>query len=87
MEQQDWLTGQGIANFVGFKSKKTVWLYLSRGILPKPELYLDNKPIWSKSTIEKWNSERKSLVIVSDKASDKSLAAATEESESPSDSQ
>lgn len=71
MEQHyDWLTGAGVAELAGFKSKKTVWLYLRRGILPKPDFHLDNKPIWNKKTIELWNSDRKSVLIMSDTLSD-----------------
>ena len=76
MEQHDWLTGAGVAELAGFKSRRTVSLYLKRGILPKPDFRLDNKPIWNKKTIELWNSNRNSVVVMSDSMSDNQSAAA-----------
>lgn len=64
MEQQDFLSKDDVAKLAGFKSRTTVRLYQKRGILPKPDFYLKNKPMWNRSTIEKWNCDRNSIDLV-----------------------
>lgn len=54
---QDLLTAKEVAEFAGLHYK-TLWTYLKRDTLPKPDLYIGNKPLWNKSTIELWESTR-----------------------------
>lgn len=53
----EWLTGADVASIAGLKYK-TLWTYRKRGTLPQPDQYIGNKPLWNRSTIEQWNSER-----------------------------
>lgn len=64
MEQPDLLSKDDVAKLAGFKSRTTVRLYQKRGILPKPDVYVKSKPMWKRSTIERWNCDRNSIELV-----------------------
>lgn len=56
----DYITAKELADSAGLQYK-TLWTYRKRGILPEPEFYVGNKPLWSKSTIDQWMSDRRVL--------------------------
>lgn len=47
----EWLTAQELAEYVGMPYPN-LWTYRKRGILPMPDMYIGNKPLWSKSLID-----------------------------------
>lgn len=56
MEEQDWLTAHEVAEYASIPYPH-LWTYRKRGILPLPDQYIGNKPLWSRSLIESWNFE------------------------------
>jgi len=56
MEAQDWLTAHEVAEYASIPYQH-LWTYRKRGILPMPDHYIGNKPLWSRSLIESWNFE------------------------------
>lgn len=53
----DWLTAHELAEHAGIPYRH-LWTYQKRGILPEADMNLGHKPLWSRSTIEKWDLER-----------------------------
>ena len=58
MQLNDLLTAQDVADYAGMKYKH-LWTYQKRGTLPAADMYLGNKPLWKRETIEAWNSTRR----------------------------
>jgi len=77
-EFNDYLTGQEVADTAGLKYK-TLWTYLKRNTLPEPDLYLGNKPLWKRSTIDQWNSTRSKKLSRSDSSFMNSARSARQE--------
>jgi hypothetical protein len=53
----EWLTSHELAEHAGIPYPH-LWTYQKRGILPTADIRIGNKPLWSKSLIEKWDLER-----------------------------
>jgi len=50
-ELREWLTTHELADYANMPYPN-LWTYLKRGILPTPDMYVGNKPLWKRSTIE-----------------------------------
>lgn len=37
-----------------------LWTYLKRGILPTPDLHVGKSPVWKRSSVQAWDTARKS---------------------------
>lgn len=37
-----------------------LWTYLKRGILPTPDFHVGKSPVWKKSSVQAWDTKRKS---------------------------
>jgi predicted DNA-binding transcriptional regulator AlpA len=57
----EWLTYKDIANLSGLKID-TIYRHVKRNTLPEAERRIDNKPLWKKSTVEKWIESRKTNI-------------------------
>jgi predicted DNA-binding transcriptional regulator AlpA len=53
-----YMTAQQVADTAGLKYH-TLWMYRRRNTLPEPDLYLGNKPLWEKQTIDQWLATRR----------------------------
>jgi hypothetical protein len=40
-------------------SVETVKWHKHNGTMPEPDTYIENKPLWKESTIERWNAGRR----------------------------
>ena len=54
----NYLTAKEVADTAGLKYN-TLWQYRKRSTLPEPDMYLGNKPLWEKHTIDTWMSTRR----------------------------
>lgn len=50
---QDLLTRTQFAERCGL-TLGTIKRYRTLGILPEPDLYIDNKPLWKPATVDQW---------------------------------
>lgn len=60
MSINDYMTAKQVAEHAGLQYK-SLWTYLKRGTLPTADLFVGNKPLWNKSTIDQWMSERRTI--------------------------
>lgn len=58
----EYLTAKEVADIAGLQYK-TLWTYRKRNTLPEPDVYLGNKPLWTRQTIDSWMAERKTLTV------------------------
>lgn len=63
---KDWLTSHELAEHAGI-AYPNLWTYRKRGILPMPDLYIGNKPMWSRQLVDSWDFERQTIEKVTDK--------------------
>jgi len=56
-----WLTNKDIVELTGLKYK-TLYKYRARAVMPTPDIYIGNKPLWRNTTIEDWVSKRNAEV-------------------------
>jgi predicted DNA-binding transcriptional regulator AlpA len=61
---EELLDTQRVAVMLGIKAE-TVRGYKKRGILPEPDDYFGRSPAWRRSTIEEWDTARKTVLRVS----------------------
>ena len=57
---KEWLTSTDIANITGLKVR-TLYKYRERNTLPEPDMTIDQKPLWKRSTINEWIESRPTL--------------------------
>jgi hypothetical protein len=60
-----WLTAKELAEYAGLPYRH-LWTYRSRGILPMPDMYIGNKPLWSRTLIDSWDFKTQTIDKVSD---------------------
>jgi predicted site-specific integrase-resolvase len=65
MNLNDWMTAREVADYAGI-NYPNLWTYRKRGILPMPDMYVGNKPLWSKSLIESWDFQKQKVELVDD---------------------
>jgi predicted site-specific integrase-resolvase len=65
MNLNDWMTAREVAEYAGI-NYPNLWTYRKRGILPMPDMYVGNKPLWSKSLIESWDFQNQKVELVDD---------------------
>ena len=53
-----WLTTHDVSVLTGIKYNH-LWTYKKRGVLPTPDDYIGNKPLWKRATIEEWDNSRR----------------------------
>ena len=51
------ITTHQVADICDMKYRH-IWTYLKRGVMPTPKMYIGNKPLWDKPTIEEWAATR-----------------------------
>jgi predicted DNA-binding transcriptional regulator AlpA len=60
---EDLLDTKSVAELLGLQTETIRW-YKKRGILPKPDAYFGRSPAWQRSTIEAWDTARKTVLRV-----------------------
>lgn len=73
MNLNDWMTAREVAEYAGI-NYPNLWTYRKRGILPMPDMYVGNKPLWSKSLIESWDFQKQKVELVADPSVTSSVA-------------
>lgn len=53
----EWYTAKELAEHANI-AYPNLWTYRKRGILPMPDMYIGNKPLWSHTLISQWDEER-----------------------------
>lgn len=53
----DYMTRADFARHAGL-ALQTIKRYRTSGTLPEPDLYVENKPLWSRETVEQWTRAR-----------------------------
>lgn len=59
----DYLTSHQLAEHAGI-AYPNLWTYRKRGILPMPDLYIGNKPMWSRQLVDSWDFENQTIELV-----------------------
>lgn len=54
----EYMTAKDLAEFAGLPYKH-LWTYRKRGILPMPDTYIGNKPLWLRTSVLEWDTKRK----------------------------
>lgn len=57
MTAPEYLDPKGFAAFVGV-SPATIHTYKTKGLLPTPDAYFGQTPVWLPATAERWKAER-----------------------------
>lgn len=55
----EWYTAKELAEHANI-AYPNLWTYRKRGILPMPDMYIGNKPLWSQTLISQWDEARES---------------------------